>query len=365
MKIENQIKPLKVELENLITEAAPAIENYIEELRKASLIVSEFEKHWDGAWGSSRFNQYSGFPYNTKDPVVVSNDDIYEYIKNKTSVNLDEIRSEIPKLLEKHVAFRDRLITELSLIRGNEGLESENELLISIEKQSWGFSIGDYIKMRRPKSIFTYRPEEILNKGLDTPPHIAVGGDVVALTSELAAMRDFEKNAKRLLRQLELKFTDDEYSAVPSSDFIIKLCNKFHVVSRQILNRHAGRSTLEINDEYDVQDLFHGMLKLEYDDVRAEEYTPSYAGSSTRMDFLLKKEKIVIELKKTRDSLRDREIGDQLIIDVQHYKAHPDCNRLICFIYDPENKIKNPRGLEADLNSLSSDQLTVEVYIRP
>jgi len=32
--------------------------------------------------------------------------------------------------------------------------------------------------------------------------------------------------------------------------------------------RHDGRSTLEITDEYDVQDLFTAMLKLHFDDVR-------------------------------------------------------------------------------------------------
>ena len=56
----------------------------------------------------------------------------------------------------------------------------------------------------------------------------------------------------------------------------------------------------EIKDEYDVQDLLNALLRLNFDDVRPEEYTPSYAGSSTRVDFLLKKEKIVIEVKKTR-----------------------------------------------------------------
>ena len=39
---------------------------------------------------------------------------------------------------------------------------------------------------------------------------------------------------------------------------------------------------------------------LYFDDIRAEEWTPSYAGKCARVDFLLKNEKIVIEVKKTR-----------------------------------------------------------------
>ena len=49
-----------------------------------------------------------------------------------------------------------------------------------------------------------------------------------------------------------------------------------------------------------------------FDDIRREEYTPSYAGGSARMDFLLKSHDIVIEVKKTRKELRDKDIGKQL-----------------------------------------------------
>jgi len=44
---------------------------------------------------------------------------------------------------------------------------------------------------------------------------------------------------------------------------------------------------LEIRDEYDVQNLLHAILKLHFEDIRPEEWAPSYAASSKRMDFLL------------------------------------------------------------------------------
>ncbi|MEI6002257.1 hypothetical protein H3V53_35580 [Paraburkholderia bengalensis] len=37
-----------------------------------------------------------------------------------------------------------------------------------------------------------------------------------------------------------------------------------------------------MTDEYDVQDLLHGVLHLEFDDIRPEEWCPSYAGTGTR-----------------------------------------------------------------------------------
>jgi len=142
------------------------------------------------------------------------------------------------------------------------------------------------------------------------------------------------------------------------------ICNKFHLISRQLRVRHSGRNTLEIEDEYDVQDLLHALLHQYFDDIRAEEVSPSYAGKGTRMDFLLKKEEIVVEVKKTRPGLADKEIGGQLIEDIARYRSHPNCKALICFVYDPEGRIGNPRGIEADLGRTDSD-FWVEVVIRP
>ena len=75
--------------------------------------------------------------------------------------------------------------------------------------------------------------------------------------------------------------------------------NKFHVIARQLRTRYNHRNTLEIQDEYDVQDLLHALLLLHFDDVRAEEWTPSNAGGCARVDFLLKDYQTFIEVKKT------------------------------------------------------------------
>ena len=144
----------------------------------------------------------------------------------------------------------------------------------------------------------------------------------------------------------------NESVSLNTDEEIGRLFRLFHRVARQLRSRYDNRPTISIEDEYDVQDLLHALLRLYFDDVRPEEWTPSYAGKSARMDFLLKEEKIVIEVKKTRKGLGDKELGDQLIIDVERYKIHPDCKKLICFIYDPEGRIGNPGGLVSDLNNI-------------
>ena len=127
----------------------------------------------------------------------------------------------------------------------------------------------------------------------------------------------------------------------------------------------SARKPAVIEDEYDVQDLFHALLRIFFEDVRSEEWTPSYAGGCSRADFLLPQEKTVIEIKKTRKGLGEKEVGSQLLIDIARYRSHPDCNNLVCFVYDPEGKIGNPKGLERDLNNLSSDKINIVALIRP
>lgn len=148
-----------------------------------------------------------------------------------------------------------------------------------------------------------------------------------------------------------------------STNTLERLFDRFHLVVRQLRSRHEDRETLSVSDEYDVQDLLHALLWIDFEDVRAEEHTPSYAGKSSRMDFLLKDEGVVVEVKKTRPTMDAKELSTQLIEDIDRYKSHPDLNRMVCFVYDPEGYIANPRGVEADLTR--SKPFPVDVYIRP
>ena len=59
--------------------------------------------------------------------------------------------------------------------------------------------------------------------------------------------------------------------------------------------------------------------------------------------------KLVIETKLVRDKIHAIKIGNELIIDIEHYRRHPDCDRLWCVIYDQLYLIPNPSGLINDL----------------
>jgi len=200
----------------------------------------------------------------------------------------------------------------------------------------------------------------------------AIKGDyhiegVIDLISGLTLVPDICENCgKDFPWRTKKKQIQENFKKVDKDDILLldTICDRFHLVAKQIRQRYANRETLDIKDEYDTQDLLHSLLKIYFDDIRKEEWNPSYAGGSSRSDFLLKNERIVIEIKKTRSGLKSKELGEQLIIDIAKYKGHPDCKTLYCFVYDPEGYVDNPRGIENDLQ-VKSGEFVVLVKIIP
>jgi hypothetical protein len=123
---------------------------------------------------------------------------------------------------------------------------------------------------------------------------------------------------------------------------LAQLWKRFHVVARQLRSRREARPTLNVHDEYDAQDLLHALLFIQFEDVRAEDRSRG---------------------EEDPDGLGAKELGTQLIDDIGRYQSHPDRRALVCFVYDPEGLVANPRGLEADLSR--DAPFPVRVYIRP
>jgi len=161
-------------------------------------------------------------------------------------------------------------------------------------------------------------------------------------------------------RELRVSFNTSFSGALQQ---ILQLAETFHRAALSLRHRQHQRPDFEMQNEYDVQDLFGAMLLTRFQEVRREEYGPSYAGASTRSDFYLKDDSLVLEMKMIREGLNDKKLGEELINDIAHYKQR-NCKVVVCFVYDPEHKLKNPAVLEADL-SKPTDGMEVKVIIRP
>jgi hypothetical protein len=142
------------------------------------------------------------------------------------------------------------------------------------------------------------------------------------------------------------------------------LVRHFHAVALALRTRSRSRPPLLMKDEYDVQYLFGALLRLYFEDVRPEEYNPSHAGGPTRVDFYLRTEQIMVELKKPRSGQNAKSIGDDLLLDINRYgKTRPDVTTLMAFVYDPDYIVANPQGLMHDLDSHSTENLLVRTFV--
>lgn len=142
------------------------------------------------------------------------------------------------------------------------------------------------------------------------------------------------------------------------------LCYRFHSVARQLRLRGEYRATLAVEDEFDAQDLLHALLRIQFDNIETDEWTPSYSSGAQRTTFLLNDGRLAVIVKKTRPGLNAKDLTDQLRIDAERYRSYGCCRTLLCFMYDPEGRIGNPRGLEASLTS-ATDSFVIDVLVAP
>lgn len=228
----------------------------------------------------------------------------------------------------------------------------------SVDRQQWRYATISF-----SRRVSAHNVEGVFDISLDDGVKISTS-KVSFYGYGIQELRDAIMVNLGELPWLESKKTKQKNSPTNNFHQVNQLLRRFHFVARQLRRRYSGRATLIINDEYDVQDLLHALLKTKFDDIRPEEYSPSYAGSSSRLDFLLKKEKVIVEVKMANAKLTDKLIGEQLIIDIKRYQVHPDCNILICFVYDPDGYIRNPAALENDLTG-KHDNIEVHVLVDP
>lgn len=231
---------------------------------------------------------------------------------------------------------------------------SLTDLSAVIEKQAYFIEKGEFPRLNPNSSL------NDLNRHIRQTSNLKKGQDAIRkLLNFLDTLIQLSSN--------ELISNNNELISNNSEDVLTileRIFSRFHRIYLQLQNRHDNRPTIKIDDEYDVQDLLHALLTLYFDDIRSEEFTISSAGRNSRTDFLLKREKVMIEAKKTRQGLKDGKLGDELKVDISSYK-HPDASTLVCFVYDPDALINNPNAIIDDLEKLSRDELLVRVFIYP
>jgi len=290
--------------------------------------------------------------------------DIYREVNQRAGFNISGSKQCLAYLTEKALKLRVDLLVRFSILRDLTSLTSEKKLLDDIEQ--FDFSKSDafaaFLKSGLPSVIGSLDSKASAN-GVMPPPHQNVGAHVYGLEKQCSAIREFLGLSKRFLRQIIERgqdiLVDARGGPNDTQALVERICRRLSFAAQPLRNRREGHEPFVIADEYDVQDLLHAILRIHFDDVRPEEYTPSYGSKSTRIDFLLKDEQLAVEAKITGNSLQAKQVLEQLAIDAAYYKGHPDCGALVCVVYDAERRIGNPRGMEKDIGGLSTPTLKV------
>jgi len=159
-----------------------------------------------------------------------------------------------------------------------------NEVLKVIEDtcraKGWGYELNDY-----DSENFGYATVSVWKGKITGTFNITVDDGVKYFYSKTSfydhGLRDLADSIGDELSKLSwLESKKKKKPETPKKESIYNLVNRFHIVSTQLKRRYNSRDTLNINDEYDVQDLFHALLKIYFNDVRPEEYSPSRGGAS-------------------------------------------------------------------------------------
>lgn len=170
-----------------------------------------------------------------------------------------------------------------------------------------------------------------------------------------------------LSRQAVTKTT---YKNLSAKNLIIEILENFENAVKKITDltlRYGkdkqNRNLIAIKDEYDVQDLLYFSLKSVFPEIKYEDDTSNYGGSAKRLDFYLKDEGIIIEVKHI-DKADDKKYTKQMKEDLQSYHVVNVLTDIIFFIYAPNaiQDINNFKELEGE-QTIQGKTFDVKVLI--
>ncbi len=170
---------------------------------------------------------------------------------------------------------------------------------------------------------------------------------------QLIFQNDFDIQVQILLEDLEKTLLKTKYVNKDTDEVIRDILKNFsNAIQKIIKNRRKGHPDFQIEDEYDVQDILYVILKSIFPTLRDEDPIPKVGAKSTKIDLIIREEKILIEVKmiKVKDA-NEMHFIEELKVDFESYHECQWLNKLFCFVYDPYRKtrdIENFRDLNGD-----------------
>jgi REase_DpnII-MboI len=150
-------------------------------------------------------------------------------------------------------------------------------------------------------------------------------------------------------------------------EYVLGVIDTFPTCADILAKRARNRPPFEIKDEYDVQDLFHALIRPAVPDLVPEDTTPKLAGKWSRLDFTSKATRLGFEIKHIKSVSHATTVRDELLVDEATYHEHPYIDTVIAFISDPHQYISTAARLvfERDLSQdVTIKGRTVQYVVR-
>lgn len=162
---------------------------------------------------------------------------------------------------------------------------------------------------------------------------------------------DIDVPTQILLEDFESSLLKVKFSNKNADDTIRDILNNFsNAVQKIIKNRRKGKDNFQIKDEYDVQDILYVILKSIFPTLRDEDAVPKAGAKSTKIDFIIREEKILIEVKMMKEKdTNETNFIEELKVDFESYHQCAWLDKLYCFVYDPFKKTRDISNFQ-DLN---------------
>lgn len=136
--------------------------------------------------------------------------------------------------------------------------------------------------------------------------------------------------------------------AAPDADveLVIRLCQRLPQTARILANRaRKGKQPFEISDEYDVQDLLHGVLRAYVKYSVQEDPLPKMGGAkSSRADISIEELGTLIEVKYVHRPDDQKRIFEEYSQDLVLYTKWPYLKTLVFLVYN-SGDLRDPEAL--------------------
>lgn len=139
-------------------------------------------------------------------------------------------------------------------------------------------------------------------------------------------------------------------NVLPNLNLLISVLNTFSEAVSRLRYRRKGKNAVNIDDEYDVQDILYVMMKGPFSTLQYEDPTQKEGPVSAKADFVISDINTYIEAKYIGKKGEEKSVFDECLTDIQKYGSQPDCFKIVFFVYDPNKCIDNQFSFRSALN---------------